>query len=331
MRYLFIISMSLIFCRLYTMEQLVVKPLVTFAFERHQKWGYQLKVDTPHGSLRVDFHPVENVAPAYPFYAYAQLASQKVVIDLWPVNGKSTMPVDELFSKKVLRELGSQAGTASTICENQLCLFVLDLKDEASRYRNRSAISSAESRIRDLLLTQKPQRAINNRIKLHNLRFFLREGLLKATLIQEVLTSEQVTLFDSPGQVNKPGRDAFCMLCEILMNGFKSGYEIHITNGIKAYNLQPYDFFEYACPSNDAGLLPPPNFKKLCLLRLYTLYSPAYKETYALTSTYYQALRQFFKTKHLLDGNMITHISVESQYTLKESEDIDSLQNSEAD
>ena len=315
MRYLIVLLMSLVHWQAYTMmltheEQAAEASKVSFIFEEHGNCGYRLNMYTPLGNLIADFCPADSVSPERPFYAYVQSVAGKAVVDLWPVNGNCLMPIKQLFSRNILKELSEQAKVADTIHDEQLRIFVLDLKDIKVGYKDRNSIRCAENSIRDLLLATSPKRAIHNRLKENKVRFFLREGLLKATLISEVLTLELSKLFDSRGPKNKLGRDAFCMLCEILMNGFKGGYEVRIQSDTKAYTLHPEEFFEYAVPASNAIDMSLIDLKCLHGLKLHTLYSAGYDETYGTTNAYYKALAKFFKTEHRREGN-ITYISVE--------------------
>ncbi len=315
-----IIAMSLLCCWSYAMDSLTLKelalaePKVSFTFEDHDSCQYRLNVHTPHGILVADFCVVNGVSHDCPFYAYLQCISGRQMIDLWPVNGRCTMAIKEMFSGRVLQELGTQAKIADKIAGEQVRLFVLDLKDGASRYRDKRAIMDAENRVRDLFLAEHTRRTVKNKLNNANVLFFLREGLLKSTLVNDVLTPDQVALYDSPGSQNKPGRDAFCMLCELIMNGFKMGLAVRFKSGNKSHTLNPEDFFEYVQPPSSCPQYRPLNCVEV--VKLHTLYSAYYEETYGCTNEYYQALALYFNTEHTVYENMITHISLKCLRTI---------------
>lgn len=303
-----ILSMTIRLCSMQLCTELPgAHPKVTFRFEEFVSSAYRLHIATSQGSFVADFCPAEVRSGDRPFYTYAESAVGSKVIDLWPLNGKCVPDLWSLFSDAALRKLWTQAQVADKIGGTQLRIFVLDLKDSQGTYRNAQEISIAEMDIRDLLLLRNPRRTVHNRFERTRVQFFLREGLLKATL-REILSEELRTLFDSYGSENRPGRDAFCMLCEHIMNGFKKGYAIHI----QCHVLHPDEFFEYAAPpacKDDprAGR----SLENLQRVTLHTLYSACYVETYGPMQEYYLALARFFKTRHELDTNGITHIVIE--------------------
>lgn len=345
------------------LELSVDKP-IAFRLERQAvSSGWRLHAYTMQGGLTADFFPADPVnsscahdsAPlrdltaisARAFYVYAQRALSKEIVDLWPVNGRCTQPMSELFSKAVLHELCLQAGVADAIGGEQLRLFVLDIKDKIGRYRSIDQIIHSELAMRDMLVNSEVG-CVGNRLKkaqsidrnsqmrlikslrASRLSFFLREGFLKAMLVAKVFTPGQIQLFDSPGEENAPGRAAFCMLCELLMNGFKMGYAVRVCSDTRSHTFHPDEFFEYAFPPADAAVATASHeslalcLKQLHGLRLHTLYSDYYRDMYGPSQPYYLALASFFKTAHRLHtprverkGNsgesesMITHIALE--------------------
>jgi hypothetical protein len=321
----FLLSIVTSFCM--AMEHAVaMDESVSYAFERLAACQYRLRVSTPQGELILDFSPAEIRSAERPFYAYACEALHKEVVDVWPLNGKCAMNpqayAKALFSAKILRELRDQAQVANQLGSQsaQVRLFVLDLKDSRCSYGDKQQIDMFETGVRDLLIKNvRPRNSVYNTMADNTIAFFLREGLLKASLLEKMPRDLQ-TFFDGRGDTHREGRAALCVLCEHSMNGFKNGYQVTV-NG---FTFHPDEYFELASPLQedrreitsdalDSSMLA----KSLHAKPLHTLYTPFYERLYGVEGGYYQSLRKEFAPSHSVhevvekkEKKLITHIVI---------------------
>ncbi len=277
---------------------------ISLAFETQQKLVLNFSYDSVKETYQFIFKPIETVTEEDgDFYRYVQAITNTnatTIVDVLPVNGifqkRLSRFFEHLFNEESLKELEKEVQLSGSLCKhNNLKVFVLDLKDSQGKYVNIDTIRQAEDAIRDLLHTGSHPAAVL--IRKLGVQFFLREGLLKALVLRSLSSVLQDYCYTSEG------RAFLCILCEIIMNGFKRGYAVALikhSSTSESY-FDPSHFLVSTMPPNQKARLPS-SVKPIWLVTLQTYYPAYYKDMYGVNSLYYQVLIRLNHLHHQFDN-----------------------------
>lgn len=259
-------------------------------------------------AVKFYFQPAATV-PAISQELYARESFR--VVDVYPLNGVTksrAFKITDFMQKPHRKQIGQMVEILNEVDPEKKSVrcLVVDFKDISCRYDRLEEISAAERKFAaffqgDLPKATVVQRTIQELIRNNEINFFINEGSLKATLIRDIFDSAQGSFLQEKGE----GPKLFCQLCEVIMNGFKQGYEV-VVNG--SY-FRPDDYITVI----DERLIERIDSAKqrLSLIpRLMTLYPEHYRETYSPFSEYYQLITTIFKVNHFYE-NETTIITID--------------------
>lgn len=264
---------------------------------------------TPQNEYVFRFSPIKQIDQGSAYYDYVQNCihnGMTSVVDLWPVNAINTKKsfLNKLFARDGSgaqeQELHKELTYLNTLptFSSALRLFVLDVKDRGKSYKSREEIRAAENTLEEFLIRprEQRQRPIHEEIQKGNISFFIQEGSLKATLINDLFNSEEAAFLENKTE----GRIFLCQLCEFIMNGFKRGYLVRINN----HTLHPAAYFSLAAKKPEHEQKNPESINlpvEFFTQGLCTLYSGNYEGVYSNKSDYTSALKSLYNTEHLYD------------------------------
>jgi hypothetical protein len=289
---------------------------VSFNFSKLNSDAYKLamrmqRADNKKETIQFVFIPMATItANDSDFYEYAKSMITKrsheiSVVDIWPLNGQVTKNiVNSLFpyskTDKSYQSLQDQAEEMINV--NGTRLFVLDLKNNNRKYNDYNQIKESEEIVQKFLRSPSKRRPIHDFLDKYKIEFFIREGLLKSKLINDVFTNVQAQYFDGCSS----GRMLLCELCEFIMNGFKRGYIVSMLSPKykTILSLHPSEYFAHISNKTDFNM---DLTNILDLAKINTAYSPLYKDLYGKDGLYYKTISSFFRSNHYF--NDVTEIS----------------------
>lgn len=257
-------------------------------------------------SEQVLFHsksPVQPEPTSYGSYL-AKAASTGACIDVQPINGISKSRfLKNLFRNSHVQDLTNQLNFLKTKPVAGCRVFVLDVKDSKGRYENSGEIQQSEEEVIQFAKGPRPKeasprQAVHDLLRNEHVEYVFLEGRLKNRVITHVATSEQADFLQNSAR----GREVMCMLCELIMNLFKKGYDVHapIQNGTQEVFqdvLAPEDFVAPLQDEVGPALTSIPAKD----IVLHTLYPEHYKELYGPDEQYFKAVSSMGYAKHEYD------------------------------
>jgi hypothetical protein len=229
----------------------------------------------------------------------------KICLDIQPINGVSKSRfIKNLFRQSHVNDLKSQISyLASKSLPNSTKVFVLDVKDCRGLYENSEEISNSEKEVINFLKGDKPQeksprQEIHNLITTGDVEYVFLEGKLKNRVISMISTPQQAEFL----QRSDRGKEILCMVCEIMMNLFKKGYDIQAPITSAENEVINYTF------ASEEFISPLKNEKheykqELEDISLITLYPKHYKSLYGKDEQYFKAISNTTRTTHEYDEN----------------------------
>jgi len=242
------------------------------------------------------------------------------VMDIWPLNGiikKKQFVKNALKGElKYLNELSKVSKVKKQFFNSDsLKIMVLDLKHKNTNYKDQDGISKHEREIAQFFhannktkISKKAakQLAIYKLIKEEfHVDYILKEGSLKHDLLYNanIFNQDEINYFNT----SDGGKD-LCQLCELIMNGFKTLYQITIqhNNNNEMYTFHPTDYFIhipsiYNKQQQNIEIAQIQNVE--CMIQnidLTTFYPQCYLNVYSKNNAYYKCISKFnkFQLKH---------------------------------
>ncbi len=257
----------------------------------------------PVSTVTFEFLPLEGIPdhPAYTSYLSDCIRYKaQGVVDLCPVNGSSKKRITKIFDNRCAREMEKELlylHQQENVREfsSYPKLFVLDIKDKNKKYDDIDDIGETENNIAHFLQNPKEMRPMHQQIENGDIRYFIKEGSLKAMLIQRVLGKKQNEFFQGVPK----GRMLLCQLCEFIMNGFKRGYQVIGYAEDKSYCFHPAIFFDFAqrLESLPTSKAQPRLSEQILKQPLCTLYSGTYEGVYNEDGEYTTALKSLWNVE----------------------------------
>lgn len=226
------------------------------------------------------------------------------VVDVYPLNGTAKnrkFNITDYVRKQHRLEMQGILKIADDKFLEQAypyCL-VADFKDSSIRYENREQIASIERQFSNFFRQNRPVQGgttaeIYDLVKRSKIALFINEGTLKADLIRHVFSKIESEYLHG----TDTGSPVLCQLCEIIMNGFKKGWEVEVEG--RTFKPDNYitvidDEWLETVDSNASSRRRP--------FRLITFYPAHYQELYSEQSTYYQLVSQAYKVNHHVTDN----------------------------
>eukprot|EP01084_Bolivina_argentea_P019221 35765_1 len=258
------------------------------------------------------------------------------VMDLWPLNGiikrkqflKNTLK-GELKYLEDLSKLLKFKKKHKDLTERSLKVMVLDLKNKTTNYRSKYGILEHEKEIaaffhpnNKIKKRAKKQSAIYSSVRAFDIDYIFQEGSLKHDLLYDcnLFNGQEIAYFDS----SEGGKD-LCQLCELIMNGFKTLYQVEIGDH-KSYIFHPRDYIIHI-PSltNKRDSMKVTKLQNLESslddIGLITYYPHCYLSVYSKDKPYYKCISKFdgVQLKHDVfdDFSNITCIQIEKQHPVQ--------------
>lgn len=228
--------------------------------------------------------------------------------DVQPINGVYQKRfIKNMFKGKHVSDLNNQLKYLNNHEENKFVkVFVLDIKDTKCHYDNIEEIKKAEKEVEDFFSGKEPKersprKDIYKLMSQNDINYFFCEGRFKHDIITDILTPEQSTYFQS----NDEARGVFCQIAEMLLNGFKMGYQINCLSSDNKETILCADNYLILF-NNKEKLDIGKNPVTMSNLTLFTLYPGHYKELYSIKEKYCESLSSAFKVEHKYDDETHT-------------------------
>lgn len=269
---------------------------------------FPLRGDLP--SIEMSFRPCLSTAGETSAFVREILSGSTAgVVDVYPLNGTSRrgkFNAADYLRPKHRTEIQQQLECLGGF-ENYTRCMVIDFKDRQTVYVNGEEIQATEQAFVNFFRGPRPssttQMVIYDLIRNNRIDYFINEGSLKAHLIaQSTFNDMQAAFF----QKTEEGGEMLCQVCEVIMNGFKQGYEVTVNGQM----FRSEDYITSVSTWSDRGEMLGEMYGEVIPLHLATLYPSNYKETYGQASHYYQLISNVFNTNHR-EENGTTIITIE--------------------
>eukprot|EP01083_Nonionella_stella_P295175 1003203_1 len=259
------------------------------------------------------------------------------VMDIWPLNGiiKKKQFIKNILKGEIkyLNELSKLSKTKKAFFrDDSVKIMVLDLKHKNTKYQNKQTISEHELKLAQFFHSSnkiKINKKAANQLKIYEIitekfkvDYILKEGSLKHDLLYNanVFNEDQIKYFNTA----VGGKD-LCQLCELIMNGFKSLFQVTIQNNYdNTINLFHPANYVIHIPSINSEEKPSYEIATIQNVELMiqnvgltTFYPQCYLNVYSTDKPYYQCISQF-NTSHLRhdvfnDFSNITCIQIDDE------------------
>ncbi len=250
--------------------------------------------------------PTTLTDPSYYGSYLCEAQESGACIDLQPINGIAhPRLLKKLFQKTHVTNFRAQlqylAEKAEVVREG--CrIFVLDVKDSKGLYLDKEEIIESEKAVvafsREKRPKEKsPRQEIYDILQENQVHYVFLEGSLKNRIVTKIMTAEQADFL----QKTPRGKEVLCMLCEVVMNLFKKGYDLRapVAEGEGEAHMYTLAAEEYIAPLNKAEpVLPPEGVHDISLL---TLYPRFYQALYGKEEQYYRAISAIHNVMHNFD------------------------------
>lgn len=241
-----------------------------------------------------------------PYGTYlSNVSASKICLDMQPINGVAKARfVKNLFRNSHVQDFNAQISFIVDYLESKATkVFVLDIKDSKGLYEHEGEIEKSEKEVVDFALAPRPREKsprqdIYDILKQQEISFVFLEGKLKNRVITRIVNKQQAAFL----QKTPRGREILCMVCEMVMNLFKKGYDVAapISEGEMDAHHYTLAAEEFVAPLAQVNVLAA---QKVGDVSLVTLYPRHYKALYGPDEQYYKSVSAISDAKHTYDDS----------------------------